>query len=397
MAVIFTEHFDGTNGTTISTANTAYTGGATATNATETFDTSTSATGTASGKCLQSTNVGTVVLKSPLFTSTSTLYRRWCSRFSAMPNGNFYISELLVGGATVVGRVAVNSAGKVFIQDGTTTISTGTVALSATTWYRIEWDVVGTSSIVRVYAGPSSLTLVDTITATIAGTAFTQVADGIVAGANSVAITHWIDEAVNDTAATPGPVPIAASSTGSIAFSGSDAPLGVAASTGSLAFTGSDAPVGVAASAGALTFTGSGAPVAISASSGALSLSGSAAVTVQAASSGSISLSGTVSGRGQALSSGSVAFTGTSAARGQASSAGSLGLSGSDTARGSAAASGGLTLTGNSAGAAAATAVGVIGFTGTSTPIIPPRGALDLAGFVTMVDTDATATVVEGF
>jgi hypothetical protein len=412
MSATFTEHFDGTNGTTVTTGNTAYTQGATLSSATCAFDTSTSAAGTASAKVVQTVSSGTVSLKTPLWAATNVYFKRWCMRLNALPTGNTYISAMLTGGTTA-GRIAVNSAGKVFVQDGTTTISTGTVALSAGVWYRFEWDLNGTSSVVRVYAGPTSTTLVDTISATVTGSTFTQGQDGLVASSNSTNLTLWWDEVVYDTAATPGPVPAtaastdgmtfggtaawAASSTDSTTFTGSAAPVAVAGSAGALAFTGSAAGAGTGAATGGMTITGSAGGQGRAASTGSVALSGSSTARAVATASGAVTITGAATGRAVAASTGGLSFTGASSVLTSSPSTGNMTFAGTAVARAVASSTGGLSFTGAGVPTVPARAVGSLSFTGGSAPHYRPSGQLDLPGRVTMRENAGRVTTVEGF
>jgi hypothetical protein len=209
MTLVLAESFEnGANGATLTAANTNYAANVTLSSATATFDNSIIGTiGQMCAKLVQTTASGTVSAKSALFASTTTLYRKWCTRLNALPNANFYIAAVLASGGATAGRVAINSTGKVFLQDGTTTIATGTYTLQANKWYRFEWDIVGTTATVRVYLGQWSQTPVDTITGTVVGTAIVQTQSGIVASAVSVAMTLWLDEETADTATPQSLVP----------------------------------------------------------------------------------------------------------------------------------------------------------------------------------------------
>jgi hypothetical protein len=412
MSATFTEHFDGTNGTTVTISNTAYTQGASFATATCAFDTSTSAAGTASAKIVQTASSGTVSLKTPIWSATNVYFKRWCLRLNALPSGNTYVSAMLSGGTTA-GRVAINSAGKVFLQDGTTTVATGTVALSAGTWYRFEWDLNGTTSTVRVYAGPSSTTLVDTISATVAGTTFTQGQDGLVASSNSTNLTLWWDEVGYDTAATPGPLSVAgassdgmtfdgtaawaASSTDTTNITGSAAPVAVAGSAGAFALTGSAAAAGAGAATGGMTITGSAGGQGRAASTGSVALSGSSAARGVATASGAVSITGTAVGRAVAASTGGLSFTGTSTVLTSSPSTGNVAFAGAAVARAVASSSGGLSLDGGASATVPAQASGSLSFTGISAPHYRPSGQLDLPGRVTMRENAGRVTTVEGF
>jgi hypothetical protein len=209
MTLVLSESFEGgTNGTALSGVNTNYTAGVTVSSATATFDNSIiGSVGQICAKLLQSASSGTVSATSALFPAPTTLYRKWCTRLSSVPNGNFYIAAVLASGGSNAGRVAINSTGKVFLQDGSTTIATGTYSLVANKWYRFEWDIVGTTATVRVYLGQWSQTPVDTITGTVVGTAIVQTQSGIVASAASTIMTVWLDEDTADTATPQSLVP----------------------------------------------------------------------------------------------------------------------------------------------------------------------------------------------
>src|SRR5438105_4300670 len=113
MSQVFNERFEGgSNGTALSTSNTSY-ATVNASSTTLTFDSSTSAAGSLSDKIVQTANFGTGNTATPGFTSTSTMYRRFCVRMTALPSGGtLYIASFLAAGPTTVARVAINSSGQ---------------------------------------------------------------------------------------------------------------------------------------------------------------------------------------------------------------------------------------------------------------------------------------------
>lgn len=241
MSAIFVDHLDGTNGTDLNPGvNCSYNQRGIAGTSTAQFDTSTSAGGVSSAKLVQTASFNSITFNTiPLGAGITTVYQRMCYRFGVLPNGNLYISQVLDSTGALVARLAVNSAGKLAVYNGTTLAATGTTTLSTNTWYRVEWDLVGTTTTVRLYTGPNSTTLVETITATITGTAFVRFVDGIPASSNSNLVTMWMDEIVRDSASSPGPVTgIPVSATGSLGFSGTSTSSQSVHATGSLGFSG---------------------------------------------------------------------------------------------------------------------------------------------------------------
>lgn len=247
MSLIFSDHLDGPNATDLAAAggpgaNCSYTQrGLSGTGTTAQFDTSTSALGTSSAKAVQGASFSSVAFYTPtLGTAITTVYQRLCYRFSVLPTGgSLYISQVLDSTGAIVARLAVNSSGKLALYAGTTLATTGTTTLATNTWYRFEWDLVGTTMTLRLYGSPTSTTVVETLTATIAGTAFVRFMDGIPASGNSNLVTLNWDEVARDSASNPGPVTgTPASSSGSLGFSGATTSSLAASSTGSLGFAG---------------------------------------------------------------------------------------------------------------------------------------------------------------
>jgi hypothetical protein len=263
VSVTFQDHLDGPNGTDLNplvNCNYNQRGLSGSPAPTIQFDTSTAALGTSSAKFTQLSSFSTAtVLTPPLASAVTTHYRRMCLRLSAVPNGNLYFTEAVDSGNAFAWRVAVNSAGKLALYNGTTLVTTGTAVLSAATWYRVEVDSVSTTLTVRLYANPTTSTAVETLTAAIAGTAFVRFYDGIAAAANSNLLSLWLDEVVSDSASTPGPVTgTPAQASGSVSLTGASTSSLATRSVGSLAFTGSAQPTSNGGKLAGLTDTFAG-------------------------------------------------------------------------------------------------------------------------------------------
>jgi hypothetical protein len=244
VSVIFQDHLDGTNGTTCTTSNTTFAAFGTS-SGTCAFDTSVHAAGTSSMKCTQTASFGTAAGITPtLGTAVSTDYTRFCAAVSALPSGGvLYIAHKATTAGAFTVRMGISTAGKLLVYNGTTLVSTGVTTLSASTIYRIEWDVVGTASTVRLFSSPTSTTALETISTTITGTAWNHTNVGVAASGNSNLLTVWIDEIVIDNAATPGPLGgTPGSSTGSVAFAGSTTSPNSAHVSGGPVFSGRAQP-----------------------------------------------------------------------------------------------------------------------------------------------------------
>jgi hypothetical protein len=247
VSVTFQDHLDGPNATDLNplvNCNYNQRGLSGSPSPTIQFDTSTFALGSSSAKFTQLSSFATAdLLTPPLGTAVTTHYRRMCLRVSAVPNGNLYFTEAVDSSNAFAWRVAINSAGKLALYNGTTLVTTGTAVLSVNTWYRVEIDSVGTTLTVRLYGSATTTTVVETLTAAIAGTPFNRFFDGIVAAANSNQLSLWLDEVVNDSTSNPGPVTgVPAQSSGSIAFTGAVTSSLAAHATGTLAFNGASQP-----------------------------------------------------------------------------------------------------------------------------------------------------------
>src|SRR4051794_16836446 len=126
MAQTFLERFEGgTNGTTLSTSNTAYSGGVGLSNTTGVFDNAVVGAGSLAAKLTQTSAFGTATLTSPTFTAATTAYHRLMAYFDVLPTSSqFYFMESVTSTPTVVTRVGVSSAGKIVIQDSNVLIAT---------------------------------------------------------------------------------------------------------------------------------------------------------------------------------------------------------------------------------------------------------------------------------
>jgi len=218
MALPLANTFEGgSDGVTISTANSGGTSGDAFTTVTgaPTFTTAQSMHGTvAMSVVTDGASAKSVTWGNTVVPASSHVYGRMYVRLSSVaPSANTRLMQFLNAGTQACG-IRLTTAGN-FSCEGATTGNTGggtTVAASANTWYRIEWDfVIGTGTSAQlnatVYLGDSTtafgtLAFLNTFTNT-----FTTV-DGVRFGNPAgfpAAMTIWMDDIqVNDTG-VPGP------------------------------------------------------------------------------------------------------------------------------------------------------------------------------------------------
>jgi hypothetical protein len=152
VATLMTEDFEGaTAGTVVTAANTAFT----AATGSPTYDAAQFMVGTQSA--LFNPSTGLQYGSYQLGAAAASMSLRWYLRLAALPAALTYLASPL-STSTIRAQVGLNADGTVRIRggaSGTTLVATTTAALSAGTWYRLEWqlDGTGTTQALRIFAG----------------------------------------------------------------------------------------------------------------------------------------------------------------------------------------------------------------------------------------------------
>lgn len=230
--ILFVEDFEnGVSGNSVAATTTSFN---TITGTNAAFSSTQKYAGSLSMKSTSST--ATSFGKWNLAAATTTLYTRFYFRVDTQPPGTVFLSSVY-SGATLRNQLGINSLGKLFIYDATasTLIATG---LSTSTWYRIEWDIVGgTTQTLRYYIGDST-TPVETISRAANALSFSSLNIGN-DSATSQTFVHYLDAVKVSSSDNPGAIAPAASASDTFAATESASVVQVisAAETG----TGTDA------------------------------------------------------------------------------------------------------------------------------------------------------------
>lgn len=307
MTVDITETFEGaSNGTTVSTSNTAFdVAGGTA--SCLTFSTTQAVSGTRSMKLTATAQ--TAVMRRT-FTSRA---QSWCRVYFFWPTGSSVATNLTIInallGATTNAQIRVDSTRHLQIRNGTTSVYTFTNAMALDTWYRIEWGLgVGgtTGQQVKLFTLHGTSAIEDSGSQTYSNGNSDRFSLGLIAADT---FTCYFDDFQSADTGFLGPSQQAltpagsASSTGAISALGRSAALvvaGAAASVGAVVLGSSLAlaPSGSADSSATVTIGRSAAlTVAGSAdSTGAITLgrSASLAITGASASTGSVAIQASI-------------------------------------------------------------------------------------------------------
>jgi hypothetical protein len=196
VAVLLHEEFErGTNGAALTTSNTSFglIGG------TVTFTSTTSVSGVLSAKINNNTVANYMYLS---MTGTTTHYTRHYFYIASMPTASIDLVYDTSGSSQKNTVQFDSSIGKIALRDTTAGVTNGSVALSSSTWYRIEWDVTGATQTVRIYSGTSN-TLVDSITRSAANTSVDAIRFGTQTAGGGSLTCYW-DDCVIDTTTQPG-------------------------------------------------------------------------------------------------------------------------------------------------------------------------------------------------
>jgi hypothetical protein len=169
VALSFHEEFErGSNGVALDSFNTSFgiiTGSVV-------FTSSASVSGVLSARINNNTTTNRMYVSC---SSLTTYYGRVYLYIASAPTA---VWGLMYGasGSARKNDVYIDNNMKLRVSDGTSTTN-GTVTLSSTTWYRIEWDVTGTTQVARLYDA-STNTLLDTVSRAAQNTAIDSVSVG---------------------------------------------------------------------------------------------------------------------------------------------------------------------------------------------------------------------------
>lgn len=218
----------GTNGVTVSTANS---GGASgnafdATTVTtpgagnsRTFDNAQKAHDTLSLKIVSggTTSEANYVGWTTAIGGTMTeMYGRFYLRLSAAPSGT--VRVLRVGDAATNASLIINTTPAIRWLDSANSSVGGTFTLSTGTWYRVEWRVKQSATVGEVEANIyllDSTTVSGTISSTGANTGASAI-DGTRQGlaiATTNTVTYWLDDMVSGATTWPGPYTVSGGGT----------------------------------------------------------------------------------------------------------------------------------------------------------------------------------------
>lgn len=246
MSTVFSEDYEGgADGVTLTAGNSSYN---TFTN-TPTFSTTHAKVGTRSMKLDSDGVVTNDSARQDLGTAQS---QRWMRRYfwlDTIPT-TFTTMLRVRSSGTSQAQLRINSTGQLVLRDDISALSTTTTAtVSAGAWFRVEWKVddTGNTTEAKLFTGAAvdSPTATETISRAYTGGTFNEVLDTN-AATSTGAVTLWVDAAVDDNAAYPGPATVthaaagAAASTssasGSLTIPGATLSIaGVASSTSSAA------------------------------------------------------------------------------------------------------------------------------------------------------------------
>lgn len=219
MAITRTNSFEGgTNGTTLSTANTGGASGnafdavtITGTGATATFSTTSPYKGSLCGAIASGTStsgIKALVRYSPAGgIGTSAQFRAYIN-LTGLPSSSSQVLQI-ANSTGVIADVFINATGTIGVQASGTTIGTTTTALVANTWYRLEaWLTPGATTTtgalhVGIATGDAALTeTVDSTTCNLSTTqAVTQFSLGALSGNFNSATLSIDDLALGNSAA----------------------------------------------------------------------------------------------------------------------------------------------------------------------------------------------------
>lgn len=404
--VSYSNSFEGgTNGTTITTANSggvsgdAFDSTAIGTGSTLTYDTSKAAHGTTSA--LATTNGSA---------SAAAAFVKFLPSASSRIATHLYINlntlpatttPMVVfsprSGTTISVRVAVTQTGTVQLRDPSNTVMwTSTATVSPGTWYRCEFqsvlngDTTGNAS-VQLFT-LDSLTALDAasnVAMTGLPTTYDRIYAGIAIGSAAVFSVNVDDFALKPDASPIGPYG-AGYLAGSLTLGG-----GATASftaTGTLDVSASPTAQANTQSTGALTLAATGTGSATAAASASLSLAASGAWTVGA--SGSLTLASNATPRAAASATGALALSGSLV--GSQTATGALALAATGTSGTSATASGSIALAGSGAWNTQTTAAITLACTPTAAGTASTTGALTLSGSATPSRTATGAISLDG-
>jgi hypothetical protein len=151
VATLMSEDFEGaTSGTAVTAANTAFV----SVTGSPTYDSAQFMVGTQSALLNPSTALqyGSYQIGA----AAASMSVRWYLRLAALPTAVTYLASPL-SLSTIRAQVGLNADGTVRIRNATTLVATTMLAaaLSAGTWYRIEWqlDGPGATQVLRIFAG----------------------------------------------------------------------------------------------------------------------------------------------------------------------------------------------------------------------------------------------------
>lgn len=213
------------------------------------------------------------------------------SRFFWLPVGGpssglrVMAASRTAAGATT-NEIRHDSTGKLSLWNGTTTIATSTSSYSGSgTWYRLEWDLPGTTTTLRIYSATGTTPL-ETLSGTQgATTSFGQMWYGSIATHSTGTGLYWLDDIAGNASSNPGAINTTVSKSDSDTGSGTDAVSSlVVAKSASDTGTGTDAVSSLAvARSAAETGTGTDAgsvAVAVSAADAATGVDAKSALAV---------------------------------------------------------------------------------------------------------------------